>query len=724
MSLQPVIAVELREGSCLGETPSQRGGGEGVLLEIIQGAYFALASGNPNEGFPQTDQLKMKDQSLRKVEQEMDSLTFRNQQLAKRVELLQEELSVCDTKGKKNKHKIGDSPSQHNHQHQSVINEDLQKKIEENERLHIQYAEADERHRLLENQLRERLDVLEKETAQHQAIVDGLTQKYMETIERLQNDKARLEFSQYLHENAAYVRPLEEGMLQLFETITEETVTTLHYTQKAALEQELPTLTQKLKTTNECILSSLVSLTNVTGKPRPESVPYEEALANQRVLLSSAESREGLALQVQQSQEKIAKLDQEKEHWMLEAQLAKIKLEKENQRVSDLESQLIGVISRQPSPILQENLSIQPKTPEEEEVERNTGQPVRSESLVPDEECREQLIKNHYMARVADLTSQLQVADSKAVHFYAECRALAKRLTLAEKSRESLTKGMKDANQNISHLQDELTTTKRSYEDQLSMMSDHLCSMNETLTKQREEIDTLKLVNKVTNSKPEVVAGYFISAVIELGGCPKIIRSDLGTENVHVNRLQRFLREDENGTLSEPAILQGRSTANQRIEWWWGFYRRQNVDYWRDLFLEFQSVGDFNGHVVDKGLIQFCFLDVIQRELDTVVRMWNNHRIRPGGSGRDLFHGRPFLMYQAPELYQAQDYLHPVDYDKLDIIVEEGVCIWKTGIPCDPDLHELCVLLMEEHHLESSYTALEAARLYRELRPLVREILS
>lgn len=31
------------------------------------------------------------------------------------------------------------------------------------------------------------------------------------------------------------------------------------------------------------------------------------------------------------------------------------------------------------------------------------------------------------------------------------------------------------------------------------MMSDHLCSMNETLTKQREEIDTLKLANKVSN---------------------------------------------------------------------------------------------------------------------------------------------------------------------------------------------------------------------------------
>lgn len=46
-------------------------------------------------------------------------------------------------------------------------------------------------------------------------------------------------------------------------------------------------------------------------------------------------------------------------------------------------------------------------------------------------------------------------------------------------------------------LKDELATTKRSYEDQLSMMSDHLCIMNETLSKQREEIDTLKLGSKV-----------------------------------------------------------------------------------------------------------------------------------------------------------------------------------------------------------------------------------
>lgn len=57
--------------------------------------------------------------------------------------------------------------------------------------------------------------------------------------------------------------------------------------------------------------------------------------------------------------------------------------------------------------------------------------------------------------------------------------------------------------------QDELATTKRSYEDQLSMMSDHLCSMNETLSKQREEIDTLKLGSKVKNGKSKKRLFFF-----------------------------------------------------------------------------------------------------------------------------------------------------------------------------------------------------------------------
>lgn len=42
-----------------------------------------------------------------------------------------------------------------------------------------------------------------------------------------------------------------------------------HYNQKASLEQELPTATQKLLTTSECLLGSLGSLTSSTGKVSP-----------------------------------------------------------------------------------------------------------------------------------------------------------------------------------------------------------------------------------------------------------------------------------------------------------------------------------------------------------------------------------------------------------------------------------------------------------------------
>uniref|UniRef100_A0A3B5BJ21 Protein phosphatase 1 regulatory subunit 21 n=1 Tax=Stegastes partitus TaxID=144197 RepID=A0A3B5BJ21_9TELE len=713
------------------------------------------------------EQLKQRDQSLRKQEQEMDSLSFRNQQLAKRVELLQEELAASEAKGKKGKSK-GDSPSQHGLQTQSVFDEDLQKKIEENERLHIQFYEADEQHRRQEAELRTRLEELEKDAEQHQTVVDGLTTKYVDTIERLQGDKARLEvksqtlereakecrmrteecqqqlrrcqselnrqvkqsssviqekvpfndtseyllsvdcavflliqlkardvagqalsfiqdlvaallnfhsyteqrvhiypldssiepisplnqkFSQYLHENAAYVRPLEDSFLQLYQNITEDTVTVLetvvklksfadnfstythflqkilpyqlksleeeceaplctaaltaknkelqsdmkrvtsvfeklqnyinllalpsrltqdisvftqlaaclhslhdtikemskHYNQKAGIEQELPTVTQKLCTTTECLLGSLGSLTSSTGKiatffsnnldfftssgysprgctvalnplqaesmlankkkaaayistlrkPLPQSVPYREALSNRRILTSSTESREGLTQQVQQSQEKIARLEQEKEHWLLEAQLGKVRLEKENQRIADLEAQLAAALGGSPNSQTAAASTLAQSQEEAETELRATGKETTlCTSLVGDEESREQLIKTHYMARVGELTTQLQISDSKAVHFHSECRALAKRLAIAEKSRETLSDDVKLANQNITRLQDELATTKRSYEDQLSMMSDHLCSMNETLSKQREEIDTLKLGSK------------------------------------------------------------------------------------------------------------------------------------------------------------------------------------------------------------------------------------
>ena len=46
-----------------------------------------------------------------------------------------------------------------------------------------------------------------------------------------------------------------------------------------------------------------------------------------------------------------------------------------------------------------------------------------------------------------------------------------------------------------------------------------------------------------TNNDPFVIAQYYLDCVRQVGGTPKIIRADCGTENVNVAVLQRFFSQ-------------------------------------------------------------------------------------------------------------------------------------------------------------------------------------
>ena len=47
-----------------------------------------------------------------------------------------------------------------------------------------------------------------------------------------------------------------------------------------------------------------------------------------------------------------------------------------------------------------------------------------------------------------------------------------------------------------------------------------------------------------TNNDPAVIAGFFLEAVEELGGCPIILRTGTGTENTVIAAVQSYLRCD------------------------------------------------------------------------------------------------------------------------------------------------------------------------------------
>lgn len=108
-----------------------------------------------------------------------------------------------------------------------------------------------------------------------------------------------------------------------------------------------------------------------------------------------------------------------------------------------------------------------------------------------------------------------------------------------------------------------------------------------------------------TSSNPRVVAGYYMEEVTLRQGCPKFVRADFGTENGHVAQMQLFMT-------GRDSFLYGRSTANQRIEMFWNFLRKQCCQFWIDTLLTLKNSGDFTGDYLDINLIQFCFMKLIQ----------------------------------------------------------------------------------------------------------------
>lgn len=118
-----------------------------------------------------------------------------------------------------------------------------------------------------------------------------------------------------------------------------------------------------------------------------------------------------------------------------------------------------------------------------------------------------------------------------------------------------------------------------------------------------------------TNSDPKVIADYFIQEVKKRGGCPSRVRADFGTENTYVENMQMFLRRDHGDEFAgERSYLAGRSTHNQRIEWFWGILRKEMGQFYMDLFTDLMNDDNdlFCGDLLDKNLIQFCFLKIIQ----------------------------------------------------------------------------------------------------------------
>ena len=115
-----------------------------------------------------------------------------------------------------------------------------------------------------------------------------------------------------------------------------------------------------------------------------------------------------------------------------------------------------------------------------------------------------------------------------------------------------------------------------------------------------------------TNKDPIGIGGHLVECVQDCGGCPRIVRGDRGTENVYVKGFQESMRRNHTDRFANRPYMEGTSAHNQRIEAWWSFLRKQCAQFWMDIFNSLKEEGYFTGDFLDKGLIQFCFLSLIQ----------------------------------------------------------------------------------------------------------------
>jgi len=384
-----------------------------------------------------SDQVHERDTQLRKQSSEMEAVLFRNQQLAKRINLLQEEAEAAASKKGKSRWKRDRSGSKERHSQNSlgvdtaeqVINEELVAKITENAELKVKLNDIETQHTANTQALKLRIEDLEREKVE---LSSGVKVRETEAS------------------NFANDLKIETSQLN----------TKMEYLEKEIVEKNDKIVTLQVQL--ESIMEKCDSLEKRATPVKSNDVAtqflfIDEAL--EEVHGRDQRERESLAHRLETNLSKIKDLEKDREHWKLEYQLMQIKMEKLKQET--------GPVSDISNMELDEVMAL-----------------------------REEELKSVWEAKIDELIASRLMADSKAVAYFLELEALTTRLYNKKKEGEKLSREASTARLEEDKVREETATIKENYESQLSVMSDHLASMNSKLAEQEDLIQQLKFEQK------------------------------------------------------------------------------------------------------------------------------------------------------------------------------------------------------------------------------------
>ncbi|KAG0729651.1 Protein phosphatase 1 regulatory subunit 21 [Chionoecetes opilio] len=165
------------------------------------------------------DLMKSRDQLLRKAEQENDSLTFRNQQLTKRLTLLQEDLDEIQVKNKRGRGKA-ESVVDGSVATREVFAEELHSKIQENARLQSELADNQTTHRKRLSDFETQLDALKRESQKYKDMLQLRERSTNDMVDQLESERVHQEV--LAQQREAELRALKEQVTKLQEKLSSD----------------------------------------------------------------------------------------------------------------------------------------------------------------------------------------------------------------------------------------------------------------------------------------------------------------------------------------------------------------------------------------------------------------------------------------------------------------------------------------------------------------------
>ena len=199
-----------------------------------------------------------------------------------------------------------------------------------------------------------------------------------------------------------------------------------------------------------------------------------------------------------------------------------------------------------------------------------------------------------------------------------------------------------------------------------------------------------------SNKMPEIIATYCLNTIQKIGGVPAYIKADDGTEHSLIQPIHVYLRSlDGNQSVTDSFSIVT-SPRNQRIEAYWSILQRDRIGWWRRFFIDLTDLDLFaNDDPVILDCVRFCFMDLIRKDLASIVNDWNAHIISSSRYGGPR--GRPDSMYYLPHLFDAEDYLVKVENDEIEEFIP---CVTTEIEDCSAKFKEFSRTIMLNDNIE------------------------